>query len=61
VLMKLKQDESPLGYDYTTETIAPSSITLVPILRSGLSMLEGTHPSIASLPFLTPRSFPTIN
>jgi uracil phosphoribosyltransferase len=34
------QDSSPLGYSYTTHTTSPSaaSISLVPILRSGLSM-----------------------
>jgi len=34
------QDETPLGYTYTTEVIAPH-VALVPILRSGLGMLEG--------------------
>ena len=42
-----KQDESPLGYTYSTMTTAPSpnSISLVPILRSGLSMI----PALSSL------------
>ncbi|KAL5113554.1 hypothetical protein ACEQ8H_008563 [Pleosporales sp. CAS-2024a] len=37
---KAGEDKSPLGYPYTTRTTspAPSSISLVPILRSGLSM-----------------------
>jgi uracil phosphoribosyltransferase len=34
------QDKSPLGYSYTTENIAPAKISLVPILRSGLSMID---------------------
>ncbi|KAI9759661.1 MAG: hypothetical protein M1835_000327 [Candelina submexicana] len=35
-------DKSPIGYDYSTETISTSSISLVPILRSGLGMIEGS-------------------
>ncbi|PSS12938.1 hypothetical protein M430DRAFT_124697 [Amorphotheca resinae ATCC 22711] len=31
--------KSPLGYEYTTTTISPSTISLVPILRSGLGMV----------------------
>lgn len=31
---------TPLGYEYTTETIGPASVCLVPILRSGLSMVD---------------------
>ncbi|KAF2873649.1 uracil phosphoribosyltransferase-domain-containing protein [Massariosphaeria phaeospora] len=40
-------DKSPLGYTYTTKTTspAPSAISLVPILRSGLSMV----PALSSL------------
>ncbi|KNG52412.1 PRTase-like protein [Stemphylium lycopersici] len=40
-------DKSPLGYEYTTTTTspAPTSISLVPILRSGLSMV----PALQSL------------
>ncbi|KAI8931897.1 hypothetical protein NX059_010801 [Plenodomus lindquistii] len=40
-------DKSPLGYTYPTTTTSPSptSISLVPILRSGLSMI----PALASL------------
>ncbi|TVY25973.1 Uracil phosphoribosyltransferase [Lachnellula hyalina] len=32
--------KTPLGYEYTTTTISPSTISLVPILRSGLGMLD---------------------
>jgi uracil phosphoribosyltransferase len=35
------QDTSPIGYDYPTEILSPASITLVPIMRSGLGMLKG--------------------
>jgi uracil phosphoribosyltransferase len=40
-------DKSPLGYEYTATTTSPSptSISLVPILRSGLSMV----PALSSL------------
>lgn len=37
-----KTDKSPIGYEYTTETISPSDLSLVPILRSGLGMVDGT-------------------
>ncbi|KAF1345855.1 putative uracil phosphoribosyltransferase [Delphinella strobiligena] len=33
-------DESPLGYTYARETISPAHISLVPILRSGLGMVD---------------------
>ncbi|KAF1815690.1 putative uracil phosphoribosyltransferase urg2 [Eremomyces bilateralis CBS 781.70] len=33
-------DTSALGYEYTTQTISPSHISLVPILRSGLGMVD---------------------
>ncbi|KZF26521.1 PRTase-like protein [Xylona heveae TC161] len=33
-------DTTPLGYTYTTDGISPTHISLVPILRSGLSMVE---------------------
>ncbi|KAF2723623.1 uracil phosphoribosyltransferase [Polychaeton citri CBS 116435] len=33
-------DESPLGYAYPTTSIAPAHISIVPILRSGLSMVD---------------------
>lgn len=41
------QDKSPLGYSYTTTTTSPppSRISVVPILRSGLSMI----PALTSL------------
>lgn len=35
------QDESPLGYAFDTETVTPARISLVPILRSGLAMIDG--------------------
>jgi len=44
-------DKSPLGYSYNSETISPSHISLVPILRSGLSMVEALQ---TLLPFAVP-------
>ncbi|KAK1061882.1 hypothetical protein LTR12_007936 [Friedmanniomyces endolithicus] len=41
-------DESPLGYEYTTEGISPSHISLIPILRSGLSMLDAVQSLLPS-------------
>ena len=37
------QAETPLGYTYSAETITPR-LALVPILRSGLGMVEGMPP-----------------
>ncbi|UQC77392.1 uracil phosphoribosyltransferase [Colletotrichum lupini] len=39
------KDSTPLGFDFTSTTISPSSLCLVPILRSGLGMVEGNYPS----------------
>lgn len=36
------QDESPIGFEYVTTTVKPSTTCIVPILRSGLGMVEGT-------------------
>ena len=44
-------DQSHLGFDFSVETIAPSNIALIPILRSGLSMLEAIQ---TILPFPVP-------
>ncbi|KAF2838048.1 uracil phosphoribosyltransferas-like protein [Patellaria atrata CBS 101060] len=33
-------DKSPLGYEYAVDTISPASISIVPILRSGLGMVD---------------------
>ncbi|KAK4106318.1 PRTase-like protein [Parathielavia hyrcaniae] len=33
-------DQTPLGFDYQTHQINPGTISLVPILRSGLGMVE---------------------
>ncbi|RDW88527.1 putative uracil phosphoribosyltransferase [Coleophoma cylindrospora] len=35
--------KSHMGFEYTTTTIAPSTISLVPILRSGLSLLDSVQ------------------
>ncbi|KAK4546255.1 hypothetical protein LTR36_001932 [Oleoguttula mirabilis] len=42
-------DTSPLDYEYSTEDISPSHISLVPILRSGLSMVDALQ-SLLPLP-----------
>lgn len=34
------KDQSPLAYPFSVETIYPTNISIVPILRSGLSMVE---------------------
>ncbi|OCK80735.1 PRTase-like protein [Lepidopterella palustris CBS 459.81] len=44
-------DHSPLSYSYTKTTISPTSISLVPILRSGLSMTDALS---SLLPFPVP-------
>ncbi|KAK2759123.1 hypothetical protein FQN54_003222 [Arachnomyces sp. PD_36] len=41
-------DTTPLGYTYTTQTLSPSSISLVPILRSGLGMTEALQTLLPS-------------
>ncbi|CAN8096893.1 unnamed protein product [Discula destructiva] len=34
------KDKTPLGFEYETTTIAPETVSIVPILRSGLGMVE---------------------
>lgn len=46
--MPFSQDLSPLGYEYDTCDIAPSNISLVPILRSGLSMVDAVQALLPS-------------
>ncbi|PGH01248.1 uracil phosphoribosyltransferase [Polytolypa hystricis UAMH7299] len=36
-------DKTPLGYEYSIETLSPSKISLIPILRSGLGMIQATQ------------------
>ncbi|KAI8623067.1 PRTase-like protein [Xylariaceae sp. FL1651] len=43
--------ETPIGYEYTTTTIRPQELSIVPILRSGLGMVEAVQ---ALLPILVP-------
>ncbi|KAH6603550.1 uracil phosphoribosyltransferase [Trichoderma cornu-damae] len=38
------QDQTPLGFEYTTTISEPSNICIVPILRSGLGMVEVSVP-----------------
>lgn len=40
-LVDAGQDESPLSFEYTHSTIATDRLTIVPILRSGLGMVDG--------------------
>ncbi|KAI1827392.1 uracil phosphoribosyltransferase-domain-containing protein [Xylaria intraflava] len=35
--------ETPIGYEYTTKTIQPEEISIVPILRSGLGMVDAVQ------------------
>ncbi|EEH04307.1 uracil phosphoribosyltransferase [Histoplasma capsulatum G186AR] len=37
---------TPLGYEYSEETIITENIALVPILRSGLGMVQGLSPIV---------------
>lgn len=37
------KDKTPLGFEYTTTTISPSTVSIVPILRSGLGMVEAVQ------------------
>ncbi|KAI1338179.1 uracil phosphoribosyltransferase [Xylariaceae sp. FL0016] len=34
------KDETPIGFEYTTTTLQPQELSIVPILRSGLGMVE---------------------
>ncbi|KAF9892522.1 hypothetical protein FE257_001631 [Aspergillus nanangensis] len=36
-------DTTPLGYTYETQVISPADVALVPILRSGLGMIEALN------------------
>ncbi|EMC98476.1 hypothetical protein BAUCODRAFT_32521 [Baudoinia panamericana UAMH 10762] len=40
-------DVSPLDYEYTVEGTTPSHVSIVPILRSGLSMVEAVQSLLA--------------
>jgi uracil phosphoribosyltransferase len=46
LLTTTSQSKTHLGYEYTTTTIIPETISLVPILRSGLGMLDGSSLSL---------------
>jgi hypothetical protein len=37
------QDRTPLGVEYETQSIDPADLALVPILRSGLGMVDGKY------------------
>ncbi|KAL9091978.1 MAG: hypothetical protein Q9159_001123 [Coniocarpon cinnabarinum] len=40
ILANKRQDTSPLGYDYGVDTLVPSKVSIMPILRSGLGMVD---------------------
>ncbi|UKZ53373.1 hypothetical protein TrVGV298_007165 [Trichoderma virens] len=45
------KDQTPLGFEYTTVVAEPSNICIVPILRSGLGMVEAVQTMLpASVP-----------
>lgn len=44
------QDKTPLGFEYETTTVIPETISIVPILRSGLGMVEGRSPPSTTPP-----------
>lgn len=39
----MEQDKTPLGAEYETQGIEPADLALVPILRSGLGMVDGKN------------------
>ncbi|CBF86246.1 hypothetical protein AN2133.2 [Aspergillus nidulans FGSC A4] len=43
-----KTDSTPLGIEYETKTIDPANIALVPILRSGLGMIDAINDLLPS-------------
>ncbi|OAA33967.1 uracil phosphoribosyltransferase [Metarhizium rileyi] len=43
------KDATPLGYDYTTTTAQPQTICIVPILRSGLAMVDAVQTILPAL------------
>ncbi|KAL4878859.1 uracil phosphoribosyltransferase-domain-containing protein [Aspergillus karnatakaensis] len=43
-----KTDSTPLGLEYETKTIDPANIALVPILRSGLGMIDAINDLLPS-------------
>ncbi|KAL4923475.1 uracil phosphoribosyltransferase [Aspergillus undulatus] len=43
-----KTDSTPLGIEYETQTLDPANIALVPILRSGLGMIDAINDLLPS-------------
>ncbi|KAM3510060.1 hypothetical protein MY11210_006066 [Beauveria gryllotalpidicola] len=41
---KFIKDQTPIGADYETADVSPSTMCIVPILRSGLAMVDGSSP-----------------
>ncbi|KFH48537.1 Uracil phosphoribosyltransferase-like protein [Hapsidospora chrysogenum ATCC 11550] len=42
------KDQTPLGFEYTTTVVSPGTICIVPILRSGLGMVEAVQTMLPS-------------
>lgn len=38
-----EKDTTPLGYEYVTEKVTPERISVMPVLRSGLGMVDGKN------------------
>ncbi|KAJ3486065.1 hypothetical protein NLG97_g6689 [Lecanicillium saksenae] len=43
------QDQTPIGADYATTNVSPSSLCIVPILRSGLAMVDAVQTMLPQL------------
>lgn len=39
----VEKDQTPLGFEYETTTIQPQTLSIVPILRSGLGMVDAVQ------------------
>lgn len=39
----MEKDQTPLGFEYETTTIQPQTLSIVPILRSGLGMVDAVQ------------------
>lgn len=42
-LTRREKDQTPLGFEYETTTIQPQALSIVPILRSGLGMVDAVQ------------------
>jgi uracil phosphoribosyltransferase len=55
MLILLQQDRTPLGVEYETQGIDPADLALVPILRSGLGMVDCQFTSTSTSTELPPH------